>query len=333
MCRGSRRTARRSTWTSGCSRASMRCTRGATHSASAPEAKRLVERTWLDFAFAGARLPASARRRLAEIEERLATLSTQFRQNLLADESEWLLLLHDEDDLAGLPADLRAAARAAAGAARHRRRVGDHAVAFARGSLPHPLGSPRPARAGVRRVDAAAASTTARATTVRSCARSSRCAASSRTCTATRRFPTSRWSTGWPARPLRSPRCWRACGRPQARRPRRSATALAAAARARGDDIDDRAVGLAVLRREGARRALPPRRRGDQAVLRARPDAGGRVRLRAAAVRRRIRAARRTSPPTIPTCACTRCAGATAPRSASSWPTTSRGRASAAARG
>ena len=82
----------------------------------APEAKRLVERTWLDFAFAGARLPANARRRLAEIEERLATLSTQFRQNLLADESEWLLLLRDEDDLAGLPADLRTAARAAAGA-------------------------------------------------------------------------------------------------------------------------------------------------------------------------------------------------------------------------
>jgi len=79
-----------------------------------PECRRLVERTWLDFAFAGARLPAAARRRLTEIEERLATLSTQFRQNVLADESEWLLVLRDEADLAGLPADVRTAASAAA---------------------------------------------------------------------------------------------------------------------------------------------------------------------------------------------------------------------------
>ncbi|MBK9117631.1 MAG: M3 family metallopeptidase [Betaproteobacteria bacterium] len=81
-----------------------------------PEAKRLVERTWLDFVHAGARLPADARQRIGEIEERLAALSTQFRQNLLADETEWLLVLHGEADLAGLPADVRTAARAAAAA-------------------------------------------------------------------------------------------------------------------------------------------------------------------------------------------------------------------------
>ncbi len=79
-----------------------------------PEAMRLVERTWQDFVLAGARLPAEARRRVAQIEERVAALSTQFRQNLLGDEADWLLVLRDEADLAGLPADLRAAAREAA---------------------------------------------------------------------------------------------------------------------------------------------------------------------------------------------------------------------------
>ncbi|MFO1316272.1 MAG: M3 family metallopeptidase [Burkholderiales bacterium] len=80
----------------------------------APEERRLVERTWLDFVHAGARLPADARRRAREIEERMAAISTQFRQNLLAEEADWQLVLRDEADLAGLPADVRHAARAAA---------------------------------------------------------------------------------------------------------------------------------------------------------------------------------------------------------------------------
>ena len=78
------------------------------------EALRLLERIHLDFAFAGARLSAPARKRMAAIEERLATLYTQFRQNLLADEAAYGLVLRDEADLAGLPDDLRTAARAAA---------------------------------------------------------------------------------------------------------------------------------------------------------------------------------------------------------------------------
>ena len=79
-----------------------------------PEALCLLERTWLDFVFAGARLSADARERVAAIDERLATLLTQFRQNLLADEAAWALVLHAEGDLAGLPADVRAAAKSAA---------------------------------------------------------------------------------------------------------------------------------------------------------------------------------------------------------------------------
>jgi len=79
-----------------------------------PEQSRLVERIHLDFVRAGARLSGAARTRYAAIEERLAALTTRFSQNVLADEASFRLVLKDERDLAGLPADLRAAAREAA---------------------------------------------------------------------------------------------------------------------------------------------------------------------------------------------------------------------------
>lgn len=79
-----------------------------------PEALQLLDRTHLDFVFAGARLPDDARARIAAIDERIATLYTQFRQNLLADEAAFTLVLHDEGDLSGLPDSFRATARAEA---------------------------------------------------------------------------------------------------------------------------------------------------------------------------------------------------------------------------
>ncbi len=83
------------------------------------EEQRLV---WLDythFVRAGARLDAPAKRRLSEINQRLATLFTQFSQNLMADENDHLLVLDRETDLEGLPASVRAAASAAAEAGGH----------------------------------------------------------------------------------------------------------------------------------------------------------------------------------------------------------------------
>jgi peptidyl-dipeptidase Dcp len=65
------------------------------------------------FVRAGARLPAAAKARVAEINQRLATLETAFGQNLLADEDGYQLLLESKD-LAGLPPSVRAAAAAAA---------------------------------------------------------------------------------------------------------------------------------------------------------------------------------------------------------------------------
>ncbi len=79
-----------------------------------PEQKRL---TWLDytnFVRAGAKLDGPAKERLTAINQRLATLFTKFSQNLLADETDDVLYLDKEADLAGLPDSLRTAAAAAA---------------------------------------------------------------------------------------------------------------------------------------------------------------------------------------------------------------------------
>src|SRR5204863_6093633 len=74
-----------------------------------PESLKVLERYHLDFVRAGARLSGEARDKLAAITERLATLGTDFAQNVLADEQETVLPLK-EADVAGLPDFARAAA-------------------------------------------------------------------------------------------------------------------------------------------------------------------------------------------------------------------------------
>lgn len=78
------------------------------------EQLRLVERVHLDFVLAGARLGPDAKIRMAAINERQAALSTQFNQNVLADEAGFQLVLRTEADLAGMSQSLRDAARSAA---------------------------------------------------------------------------------------------------------------------------------------------------------------------------------------------------------------------------
>lgn len=75
----------------------------------AAEQLRLLERKHLDFVRDGAALPAPQKKRYGEIMERLSVLGTSFRQNLLADEAAYALVLDGEADLAGLPEFLRAA--------------------------------------------------------------------------------------------------------------------------------------------------------------------------------------------------------------------------------
>ena len=79
-----------------------------------PEQLRLLERVHLDFVRAGARLSGQQRARYGEIMGELATLCTQFGQNLLAEESTYTLELKTEADRAGLPAFVLQAAKAAA---------------------------------------------------------------------------------------------------------------------------------------------------------------------------------------------------------------------------
>ncbi len=94
------------------------------------EQRRVLELTHKNFVRAGAQLDAAQKDRLKAIQERLAALSTQFSQNILADESDWLLLL-DESDLDGLSADFRAAAGRTA---TERGAPGKYAVTLARSS-------------------------------------------------------------------------------------------------------------------------------------------------------------------------------------------------------
>src|SRR6476659_8789834 len=77
------------------------------------EQLRLLERTYTNFYRAGAGLDEAAKKRRAEINERLAELGTSFSHHLLGDEQDWFMEL-GEDDRAGLPEAFIAAAKAAA---------------------------------------------------------------------------------------------------------------------------------------------------------------------------------------------------------------------------
>jgi len=95
------------------------------------EQARVLERLHLAFVRQGAALTREKKQRLAEITERLATLGTQFGQNVLADERAYVLPL-DASDLAGLPDSLR---QAAAATAEERGIKGKYAITLSRSSV------------------------------------------------------------------------------------------------------------------------------------------------------------------------------------------------------
>lgn len=78
------------------------------------EQKRLVDVVSNRLRRRGAGLDAVTSARLAAINGQLAELNIEFAQNLLADESEACIELESDEDLEGLPDNLRAAAAAAA---------------------------------------------------------------------------------------------------------------------------------------------------------------------------------------------------------------------------
>jgi peptidyl-dipeptidase Dcp len=96
------------------------------------EQARVLDRYHRDLVRAGAALGPKARKRLAAVAERLATLGTKFNQNVLADEQAYLLVLESKDELAGLPEAVRAAA---ARTAAERGHEGRHAISLSRSSI------------------------------------------------------------------------------------------------------------------------------------------------------------------------------------------------------
>lgn len=73
-----------------------------------PEQQRLTEVYYEQFTRQGAGLDEKKKARLREINEKLATLFTNFRHNQLADEEGYTLVLDNEADLAGLSDSLKA---------------------------------------------------------------------------------------------------------------------------------------------------------------------------------------------------------------------------------
>ncbi|MDP8918331.1 MAG: M3 family metallopeptidase, partial [Pseudomonadota bacterium] len=97
-----------------------------------PEQARVLDRYHTIFVRAGAKLAPEEKKRLAAITERLASLGTQFSQNVLADERSYQLVLDGEADLEGLPSFLR---EAAAQAAEERGLKGKYAITLSRSSI------------------------------------------------------------------------------------------------------------------------------------------------------------------------------------------------------
>ena len=73
--------------------------------------RRLVENELRDFRLAGAELPASDKARLKKIDEELASLAARFEDNVLDATNDYGLYIDDAAGLAGVPADVLAAAR------------------------------------------------------------------------------------------------------------------------------------------------------------------------------------------------------------------------------
>ncbi|MCW8832713.1 MAG: M3 family metallopeptidase, partial [Colwellia sp.] len=96
-----------------------------------PEQQRLVYLTYNGFARNGATLAGDAKKRYADINQRLAELHTKFGNNVLADEESYVLYL-TKDQLGGLTESIIAAA---ASAAEERDHKGEYAITNTRSSM------------------------------------------------------------------------------------------------------------------------------------------------------------------------------------------------------
>jgi oligopeptidase A len=79
-----------------------------------PARRKIIDNALRDFRLGGADLPADRKERFARIQERQAELATKFSENVLDATNAYELIVENEAELAGLPADAIAAARASA---------------------------------------------------------------------------------------------------------------------------------------------------------------------------------------------------------------------------
>lgn len=96
------------------------------------EQKRLVDDYYLDFVRGGANLNDEDKATMSKLNGRLATLTNQFGQNVLADEQGYVTYITDEKDLAGLPDGLISSMAAAA---KSREKEGQWAITNTRSSM------------------------------------------------------------------------------------------------------------------------------------------------------------------------------------------------------
>lgn len=87
---------------------------GAEYANLSPARKRIVENALRDFRLGGAELPQDKKERFGDIQEQHAAISTRFSQNVLDATNDYKYVVENELELAGIPDDAKAAARAAA---------------------------------------------------------------------------------------------------------------------------------------------------------------------------------------------------------------------------
>jgi peptidyl-dipeptidase Dcp len=104
---------------------------GDDYDALTPEQQRVAWEHWNSFVRAGARLGDAEKARLRDINQRLATLYTDFSDNVLADEEGYVTYL-SADQLGGLSPSF---VSAAAAAAEERGRAGEYAIINTRSSM------------------------------------------------------------------------------------------------------------------------------------------------------------------------------------------------------
>ncbi|HEY4059849.1 MAG TPA: M3 family metallopeptidase, partial [Kofleriaceae bacterium] len=96
-----------------------------------PDQARLLEVTYQRFARRGAALSAADKKKLADINAKLATLYTKFGQNQLKDEENDIIVLDKAEDMAGMPDELIEAAKQTADA---KKKPGKYVIANTRSS-------------------------------------------------------------------------------------------------------------------------------------------------------------------------------------------------------